>query len=182
MVATVLIRRWTGTTASPVKTDITSINTRDNAFDTHTTADTTNPVQKPTGGVTKYSYFVSTRLDATVSPAGTIDNLRWFTDTSNNFATGITARGNTATSYKQATGTPGDTGIILNTTNYTTLAAATADVFSHSSGTPKAVSGSISNPTTGQFGDLFVYQLEVSTNAGPGESGTETFTWRFDET
>ena len=181
MAATVLIRRITGTTGSQTATDITSINTRANAFDTHTTADTTNPVQKPTTG-TKYSFWVSTRLDATVTPAGTIDNLRWFTDGANSFATGIAARGNTATSYKQATGTVGDTGNVLNTTNYTTLAAPTADVFTHTSGSPKAVTGSISNPSTGQFGDLFVYQLEVITTAGPGVSGQETWTWRFDET
>jgi len=181
MAATVLIRRITGTTGSQSATDLASGNTRANAFDTHTTADTTNPVQKPTSGL-KFSFWVSTRLDATVTPAGTIDNLRWFTDSVNNFATGITAKGNTATSYKQATGTPGDTGNLLDTNNHSTLAGATVDVFTHTSGSPKSITGSISNPSTGQFGDLFVYQLEVSTDAGPGVSGTETYTFRFDET
>ncbi len=180
MAATVLIRRWTGTTASPVKTDITSINTRDNAFDTHSTADTTNPVQKPTTGL-KFGYWVSTRLDATVTPAGTIDNLRWFTDGSNTFGTGITCKGESATSYKQATGTPGDTGNKLTTTNVP-LSASPTDVFAFNSGSPNAITGSISNPSTGDFGDFMVYQLEVSTSAGPGASTQETFTWRFDET
>ena len=180
MAATVLIRRWTGTTASPVKTDITSINTRDNAFDTHSTADTTNPVQKPTTGL-KFGYWVSTRLDATVTPAGTIDNLRWFTDGSNTFGTGITCKGESATSYKQATGTPGDTGNKLTTTNVP-LSASPTDVFAFTSGAPNAITGSISNPSTGDFGDFMVYQIEVSTDAGPGASTQETFTWRFDET
>ena len=158
MAATVVIRRITGATGAQSATDLAGGNTRANAFDTHTTADTTNPVQKPTTSL-NFSFWVSTRLDATVTPAGTIDNIRWFTDGANGFGTGITAKGNTATSYKQATGTVGQTGIILNTTNYTTLAGATVDVFTHTSGSPKAVSGSISNPTTGQFGDLFLYHI-----------------------
>lgn len=181
MAATVTIRRWTGTTASPTKSDITGINTRANAQDAHEPADVDNPVQKPTSGL-KYSYFVSTRLSADTTPAGTIDNLRWFSDGANGFGTGITAKGNSATAYKQATGTLGDTGVQLNTSNYTTLTAAPADVFTFTSGSPKTLSGSISNPSTGDFGDFFVYQLEVSTNAGPGASAQETFTFRYDET
>jgi len=180
MVATVLIRRWTGTTAAPVKTDLAGGNTRDNAFDTHTTADTTNPVQKPTTGL-KYGYWVSTRLDATVSPAGTIDNIRWFTDGSNTFGTGITCKGESSTSYKQATGTPGDTGAKLTTSN-TPITATPTDVFAFNSGSPNPISGTISNPSTGDFGDFMLYQIEVSTAAGPGASTQETFTFRFDET
>ena len=65
MVATVLIKRLTG--AGPSATDITGINTRANAFDTHTVADTANPIQIPTSG-TNYSFWVTTRLDATVAP------------------------------------------------------------------------------------------------------------------
>lgn len=181
MAATVLIRRITGTTASQTADDITGINTRANAQDAHEVADVDNPVQKPTSGL-KYSFWVSTRLDATVTPAGTIDNIRWFADGANGFGTGITCKGITATAYKQATGTPGDTGNQLNSTNYTTVTGATVDVFGHTSGSPKTVAGSINNPSTGQFGDLFVYQIEVSTAAGPGASNQETFTFRFDET
>ena len=181
MAATVLIRRITGTTASQTATDITGVNTRANAQDAHEVADVDNPVQKPTSGL-KYSYWVSTRLDATVTPAGTIDNIRWFADGANGFGTGITCKGITATAYKQATGSVGDTGNQLNTSNYTTLTGAPVDVFTHTSGSPKAVTGSISNPSTGQFGDLFVYQIEVDTDAGPGASNQETFTYRFDET
>ena len=181
MAATVLIRRITGATGAQTADDITSINTRANAFDTHTTADTTNPVQKPTSSL-NFSFWVTTRLDATVTPAGTIDNIRWFTDGANGFGTGITAKGNTATSYKQATGVVGTSGDALTTTNHSTLAAVTVDVFTHTSASPKSIAGSISNPSTGQFGDLFVYQLEVSTAAGPGASAQETFTYRFDET
>ncbi len=179
MAATVLIRRWTGTTGSETKTDITSINSRANAFDTHSTGDTTNPIRKPTSG-SNYSYWVSTRLDINVVPAGTVDNLRWFLDGTNDFTAGITMKGNTATTYETATGTPGTTGTQLTTGNHSGLDGAPVDAFGHTSGSPKAITGS--QTTTGDFGLFFCYQIEASTSAVPGETGTETATWRYDET
>lgn len=181
MAATVTIRRWTGASGSPTKTDITGINTRANAEDAHSTAGTSNPIQVPSSG-TNYSYWVNTRLSADTSPSGTIDNLRWYTDGANNFGTGVTCKGNTASAYTQATGTAGTSGDILNTTNNSNLAGATSDVFGFTSGSPKTVTGSISNPSTGDFGHFFVYQIEVATTAGPGATGQETFTWKYDET
>lgn len=179
--ATVTIRRWTGSSGSPTKTDITGINTRANAEDAHSTAGTTNPIQKPTAG-TNNSFWVATRLSADTTPTGTIDNIRWFSDGSNSLGTGVTCVGNTATTYVQATGTAGTSGDILNTTNYSTLSAAAVDVFTHTSGSPKTVSGSISNPSTGDFGDFFVYQIQVDNTASAGATGSETFTFRYDET
>jgi len=179
MAATVTIRRLTG--AGPTSTDITSINTRANAEDAHSTAGTTNPIQIPAAG-TNYSYWVVTQLSADTTPAGTINNIKWYTDGGNGFGTGVTCKMNTATGYVQATGTPGTTGDILNTTNYSTLAGATSDSFSFTSGSPKSVTGSITNPSTGAFGDRAVYQIEVGTTAGPGATPQETFTFRYDET
>jgi hypothetical protein len=72
MAATVLVRRLTG--AGPTATDITSINTRANAEDAHSTAGTTNPIQIPAAG-TNYSYWVVTRLDVTAGTYTTINNL-----------------------------------------------------------------------------------------------------------
>lgn len=186
MAATVLIRRKTGASGSIVSTDITSINTRANAEDAHTTAGTTNPIQVPSAG-TNYSYWVTTRLDATVTPALTVDNLRWFTDGANSFGTGVTCVGADASTgadagYRQATGTPGVTGTELTQGNHSGLDVAPASVFTFTSGSPKTLTGSITNPSTGQFGDHWVYQLAVATTAAPGATGSETFTFRFDET
>jgi len=178
MAATVLIRRLTG--AGPTATDITSINSRANAEDAHSTAGTSNPIQIPSAG-SNYSYWVTTRLDATVAPSGTIDNIRWYTDGSNNFGTGVTCIGNTASSYVQATGTAGTTGTELTTGNHAGLTGSPVDVFGHTSGSPKSVSGSITS-TTGQFGDRFVYQIVIGTTAGPGATAQENFNWKFDET
>jgi hypothetical protein len=179
MAATVLIRRWTGTTGSETKSDITSINSRANAVDTHSTGETSNPIRKPASG-TNYSFWVSTRLDCSVAPAGTIDNIRWFLDGTNNFTAGITMKGNTATTYETATGTAGTSGNQLTTANHAGLDGAPVDTFTHTSGSPKSITGSTT--TTGDFGAFFVYQIEASTAAVAGETGTETVTWRYDET
>ena len=177
MAATVKIGRWTGSTAA--FTDITSANTRANAEDAHSTAGTSNPIKKPTSG-SNYSYWVSTRLRAGTAPTGTIDNIRWFSDGTNNFGTGITCLGNAASSYIQATGTPGETGTQLTTGNHSGLTSAPQDVFSYTSGSPKSLTGSTTS--TGDFGEYFVYQIAVSTAAGPGATSSETFSFRYDET
>lgn len=178
MAATVTIRRWTGSTGSPTKTDITSINTRANAEDAHSTAGTTNSVLIPSSG-SNYSFWVATRLSVDAITSGTVNNIKWYTDGSNNFGTGVTAIGNTATSYIQATGTTGTTGTQLTTGNYSTVTTP-VDPFTFTSGSPKSVSGSTT--TTGDLGDFFVYQLVVGTTAASGASAQETFTWQYDDT
>lgn len=180
MVATVKINRLTG--AGPTLNSIAASNTRANTADAHSTNDTASPIEIPTSG-TNYSYWVTCRLEATTAPDNLLDNIEWFTDGSNSYGTGITARVGTATGYTQATGTTGKTGIVLNSTNYSTLSATTADMFGKTSAAPLAISGSIT--ATGEFGDRAVYQVEVSTNATPGtkpSGGPETITWRYDET
>ena len=181
MPATVIINRWTG--AGPTKTDITSINTVANANDTHqtTAAGSNDPIRIPPSG-TNYSYWVTTRLSATTTPAGMIDNIRWYTDGTNNFGTGVTCVGNDASSYVQATGTVGTSGTQLTTGNHGGLSGSPVDVFTYDSMSPKSIAGSISNPSTGDFGDFFVYQVEVDNTASPGTTTQETFTWLYDET
>lgn len=177
MAATVIINRLTG--AGPTATDITSINTRANAEDAHTTAGTSNSILVPAAG-TNYSYWVTTRLEVTAITGGTVDNLRWYTDGSNNFGTGVTCKAQNATSYVQATGTPGTSGTQLTTGNHAGLSGAPVDAFTFTSGSPKTLSGSTSS--TGQFGDRMVYQIEVGTTAASGATAAETFTWKYDDT
>lgn len=179
MAATVTIRRWTGGSGSPAKTDITSINTRANAEDAHTTAGTSNSVLIPAAG-SNYSYWVSTRLSVDSISGGTVNNIKWYSDGSNNFGTGITCIGNDASDYVQATGTAGTTGDELTVGNYADLSGAPVDVFGLTSGSPKSVSGSSSS--TGDLGDFFVYQLVVASSASSGASSSETFTWQYDDT
>ncbi|HCS78966.1 TPA: hypothetical protein DIV55_04460 [Patescibacteria group bacterium] len=178
MAATVTIRRWTGSEDSPTKTDITSINTRANAEDAHSTGSITNSILIPAAG-TNYSYWVSTRLSLDAIEGGTVDNLKWYTDGSNNFGTGVTCKGATARFYVQATGTPGTTGTQLTTEDHSSLADESTDVFEFTADSPKQVPGSTSS--LGDFGDFFVYQIEIESTAASGATASETFTWKYDD-
>jgi len=179
MSATVSIRRWTGSSGDPTKTDITSINTRANAEDAHSTAGTSNSILIPEAG-SNYSYWVNTRLSVDTISGGTVDNIKWYSDGSNGFGTGVTCVGNSADDYVQATGTPGETGDVLNETNNTELTAAPTDVFGFTSASPKSITGSAS--TTGDVGQFFVYQMVIASTAGSGATNQETFTWQYDDT
>lgn len=179
MAATVTIRRWTGSSGSPTKTDITGINTRANAEDAHSTAGTSNSILVPDSG-TNYSYWVSTRLSVDAITGGTVDNIRWYSDGANGFGTGITCVGNTASDYVQATGDQGESGTQLTTGNHADLTGAPVDVFTHTSASPKAVTGSASS--TGDLGHFFVYQIGVADTASSGATAQETFTWAYDDT
>lgn len=177
MAATVIINRLTG--AGPSYSAITSINTRANAEDAHSTAGTSNSILVPSSGAS-WSFWVTTQLEVTAITAGTVDNLRWFTDGNNNFGTGITCEGQEATSYVQATGTTGTTGTELTTGSHAGITGAQVNVFTFTTGSPKALTGTTSS--VAKFGSMFVYQIEVATTAGSGATGTETFTWRYDDT
>jgi hypothetical protein len=173
------IRRLTG--AGPTSTDITSINTRLNAEDAHTTAGTSNSILKPTSG-TNYSYWAVTQLFYNGSGTGTINNIKWFTDGSNGLGTGRTMVVNTATGYVQATGTPGESGTQLTTGNYGTLAGAPTNAFAYTTGSPLSVTGSVTDPSTEAFGDRVVFQIAVADTAAAGASSAETISWRVDST
>jgi len=185
MAATVTIRRWTGASGSPTRTDITSANTVANAVDSHqaTASGSTNPIKIPAAG-TNRSFWVCTRLSVDVAPSGTIDNIRWHGDGANNFGTGVGAVVSKASSYVQATGMTGSTGDALNTTNYgSTLSPTTPAAFTmYTSGSPLAVTGSVTTMTQTALGSLVVYQLTVTMGASAGTTAQETFTWLFDET
>lgn len=176
MAATVLIRRLTS--SGPTATDITSTTNRLSTSDSAAPG-TANPIPIPAAG-TNYSYWAVTRLDITVAASNGVNNLKWYSD-GTTFGTGLVCSMNTATGYVQATGTGGTTGLLLNTTNYATLAGATSDVTTFTSGSPKTVTGSATTGT-GQFGDYVVYQLAVGTTAGVGTTSARTFTWSYDET
>lgn len=176
MAATVYIRRLTG--AGPTYTNIHSTTNRASTSD-NPAPGSNDPIPIPTAG-TKYSFWIVTRLYAFTAPTGTINNIKWYTDGSNDFGTGTAMKAQDATAYDQATGTQGDTGDILNTTNYPTLSGAPTDAFGFTSGAPKSVAGSTT--TTGDFGDLMVYQIEIISTASVGTAPAERITWKYDET
>lgn len=190
MAATVIINRWTGSGAG-TPTDITGNVTRASTSDVASPG-TADPVPIPAAGL-NFSYWVSTRLQVTVAPAGTINGIRWFSDgIKGDGATdtwvGVECHGADASvtpnfGYRQATGTQGTTGLELTgpTGNHTGLDTTQVNVFGLTSGASRGLGGTIT-ATTGHLGDFFVYQMRIGTTAAAGTRSAETFTFRFDET
>jgi len=181
MAATVLIRRITG--AGPTATDITSGTTRASTSDNpYTGACTNNPIPVPGAGASNYSYWVTTQLDATVAPTNSCSNIRWYSDGTNSLGTGVFASVGVASGYVAATGTAGSSGVKLNITNHTGLkTGGTSPLFLYTSSCKLTIAGSIA-VATGSFGDRVVYQIEVESTAGAGNTGEEVATFQFDET
>lgn len=181
MPATVIIYERTGTTGSPTNTDITAANSRYMLADATSTNATTNPVQIPNDG-TNYSYFKSRYLHASTTPAGTIDTVKYYTDGTNSYGTGVTEKVTTAETYVQATGTA-TSGTQLVIGNYAGITPSPPnDSFSYNSGAALSVPGSLSNPATGKISNYWVEQLEVGSTAVPGPTATETKTISWNET
>jgi hypothetical protein len=177
MAASVQIRRWTG--ATPTKTDVTSINSRLNAEDAHTTAGTSNSILIPAAG-TNYSFWATFCLYIDAISSGTVDNIQWYTDGTGSLGTGVGLVVSTADTYVEATGTEGTSGTELTTGNHAGIAGTPVDAFTYNSGSPLSVDGSGS--TTGDVGDQVVLQVTVGSTASSGATAQETLTFRYDDT
>jgi hypothetical protein len=186
MAGTWIINQWNG--ASPgTKTAKTSGTVRHATDDvSYSTGSEANPIPIP-ASAQNYSFWSSFRLESTVAPVTAFNNIVVYTDGTNSSPTGVTWRGQAANvgadaGYRQATGTVGTTGTLLNVTNHTGLTGAITDIFGWTSGSPKALAGSI-GAATGDFGDFLVYQIKVpSTVSGVSEITGETIFWALDET
>ena len=179
MPATVTIKRLTGNVGAPTLTDITSGTTRVSLSDSATPG-TATPCLIPNSS-TNYSFWAVIAMYADTSPAGTIDTVKLYSDGVNSFGTGVTMVIGQATTYVQATGSA-TTGILLNTTNYVTLTGAPVDVFTYTAGSPLAITGSISNPSTGKVTNYVPFQMAVASTAAPGIVSAETLTMTYNET
>jgi hypothetical protein len=175
MAATVQIRKITGAVSGPTSTNITSGSLKLGTSD-HATSPSAIPV--PTSG-SNHSYWVNTQLHCTVAPDTALNNIKWYTDGSNGFGTGITGVVTTGSLYASAIGTAGSSGNLLNGTNNPCVVAA-SDMFLYTSSCKFAVSGSI-GATTGSFSNYVVYQVSVISTAAAGNSSEETLTWQWDE-
>ena len=184
MAATIKIYRLTGSLgggASPDYTDKTTGSIRASTSDVPTPG-TTNPIPIPSSGC-NHSYWVTTALYSACAPDNSITNIKWYTDGTNSFGTGVECLVATASGYNQATGTSGSSGVLLNITNNVAVQTAASDAFTYTvaAASTLAVSGSIA-ATTGCIGDRFVlWQLTVGSTAGVGNTVEETFTFKYDE-
>lgn len=131
--------------------------------------DTSSPIPIPSAGY-EYSYLKQIQLKAETSPSGTIDNIKFFGDGALGWA-GCAIYAEARASYIDPT-VQIDTAHPsweANFNNYTSVA-------------PLSVTGSISNPDTGYFGELVVLQLRVDSGAGVGVQTAEVTNLRYDET
>lgn len=132
------------------------------------TNDANNPVPIPTTG-TNYSFIKQFRFNAASTPANTINNLKVYADGANGLGTGLDLRVKLSASYTNP--------IAQGTTSL----SGTASIFTYTAGSPLAVTGSISNPSTGAFGEYIQTQVSAADNAVQGNSNNETITFSYDE-
>ncbi len=178
MVATVQIHEKNGT--GEVSTDKTSITVRfKNADDKE--VDTNDRLVVPTS-LREYSFRKVLRTRITVAPDVDLQNLRFYSDGSNGFGTGIKVWYAITPSYTQGA-VPSE----ANDPPQFPGTTAMADFFGLVSGTPGDLDASSANPGphtgTGDKGDYMNLVMEVETTAAPGQlTPTETLTVAFDET
>lgn len=168
MAADVVVKQLVG--ASPGSAT-TITNLRMNTDDT-VNPGTVNPLVKPAAG-TNYSYEKTVYLNADTTPSGTINNCKLYSDGTIGW-TGVTLYVGSNGTYHQAEGTEGTTAPVST--------VATALVSGFTSGAPKSLTGTLSNPSTGRITDYVVFQSRVSTSAVPGTLAAETMTFQYDET
>lgn len=153
----------TGTTETQVDGGTMRFKVADND-----TADANNPIPIITGQTSR-SWIKQIRFKCTVAPSNNINNLKVYTDGSSGMGTGIAINAKTYASGSYVD--PSSQG--------TTALTGTTDLFTYTSGSPLAVTGSTT--TTGLFGDIIAMQAAVSDTATQGTSGSETVTFQFDE-
>ena len=181
MAATVQVYERTGASGAPTNTDITSLNSRYLLADSTSASTTATPLQIPAAS-TNNSYWKSHYLNCTVTPAGTIDTIKLYTDGANSYGTGVTETISTAAAlaYVQATGSA-TSGTLLSNVNYSG-SGSTVNVFTYTSGSPLSITGSITNPSINKISDFWVEQMNVASTASPGVTPAETKTISFNET
>ena len=139
---------------------------------------TSYPLVKPASSY-NYSYWKQFYLNADTSPTGTINNIKWYADGTIGW-TGVVLYAGVCTNYVQATGTQGATGNEAHASHSDTPTMTDASTYTPSA--PLSVTGSISNPSTGKISQYVIIQGRISTSAVSGTLGTETITWKYDET
>lgn len=159
--------------------------TADNA-----TIDANHPIPIPTSG-TNYSYWKQIYLKCTGAPTTQVDNIRFYSDGSSGFGTGVALKvgdetpvknSGASTGYEVATGTAGSTGDEMVAAHAGLTGS--ASVFSYTSASPLTVSisesGNIINATN-ETTNYIILQMEVADTASPGSLSAETLTFMYDE-
>ena len=177
--ATIKIFRYTGTT--PDEHDITSQNTLLQAADIHETEAASNPIVVPETGE-NMSFWASARLRVTENEQNhTINNMKWYTDGSNDLGTGLNVDVALASAYDQAVGDEGVAGSAIDG-NHGHIISAPADAFNYTSESPLDIDATAPSTTgTGDIGDYVVCQGKVGASNLGGESNQEEVVFQWDQ-
>lgn len=165
MAATILIRELN--TVSETPTDKTSETIRFKNAD-NATVDYADPLVKPASShINSYEKWVRLYMDD--APTGAITTVRAYSDGSNTFGTGITAKAGATGSF--VTPTSSDSSV------------ATTDLFSYTSVAPLSLGAGPYDSAylDTSFGSYLVMQMYVDSTAAAGISGSETLTIAYDE-
>lgn len=166
MAATMEIRSYHGATPD-AGTDVAGGSIRFKQAD-NDTVDANNPIPIPGAG-SNYSFVKQFRFYAATTPDNAINNLKFYTDGANGYGTGVDLAAQSQTGYIDP--------ISLDANDM----GSGSDAFGYTSGAPLSVTGSISNPTTGAFGDYVQLQMTADNTAGQGTTNTEQVTFQYDE-
>ena len=155
------------------------------------TIDTASPIPVPAAG-TNYSYWKQVYLYCANADSDTIDNVKFYSDGTISFGTGVTLmvgdetpvkNSGSEAGYEVATGTPGTTGNEM-VAAHAGLSGST-DAASLTSGSPLTVSiseaGNVINAAT-ETSNYVILQVNVATTAAAGLTSSETLTFQYDET
>lgn len=172
MPATVVIRSFHGVAGATVN-DIDNGSMRFKAADDDT-VDANNPLVIPGAG-SVYSYIKQLKLRITgTAPSNSISNIKFYSDGAN----GLPANGSPGGSVKVWGKT--NASYVNPITQAQTALTSVTDVFTYTSGSPLAITGSGTTANT-DLGDYLELQMEITSAAIQGTSGTETLTMQYDE-
>lgn len=152
--------------------------TADNA-----TIDTANPIVIPGTGST-YSYWKQVYLFCSGAPDTQIDNIRFYSDGSSGFGTGVDLKIGSPSILRTGSYEVADTTSDMVTAH--TSISAQSSVFDFTSGGTTfqvGISGTGDNiiDAVDEASDYVVLQMQVADDASPGTLSSETLTFIYDE-
>lgn len=171
MAATIQIHEMTTDADTGVNKTSGTVRFKNVASTTSTTADANDPLVIPPSG-TNYSYVKKLRAYMEAPPNTNISNMRWYTDGSSGFGTGI------AVNAKNIGTTFG--------THYNTAMTGGSSLFGYTSGSPLDGDGTDTGPfvpadDNTYIGDIIEMQMSVASTASSGALSAETVTLAYDE-
>lgn len=171
MAATIQIHELTTNADTGVNKTSGTVRFKNVASTTSTAVDSSDPLVVPPSG-TNYSYVKKLRPYMEAPPSTNISNIRWYSDGSSGFGTGVAC---TAKNIGTTFGT-----------HYNTAMSGGSSLFGYTSGSPLDGDGTDAGPfvpadDNTYIGDIIELQISVASTASNGALTAETLTLAWDE-